>query len=73
MEDVLRSEPVLLQWEEVASSIPHQYEKYSMELLKAVVSLWVTMRAHAFAQGWTMKFERRYKKGTRKSLQTTQT
>ena len=47
-----------------ASSLHLSYN-YSIELLKAVISLWVSIRGHAFAKGWTMQFERRYKKGTR--------
>ena len=68
-EEVLTTNSVLCCWETIAHSIPLSYEEYSIELLKAVVNLWITVRAHAFAKGWTMKFEKKYKKGTRKSLQ----
>ena len=49
----------------------HINDQYSIELLKAVISLRVTVRTHAFSRGWTMQFERRYQKGTRKSLHIT--
>ena len=68
-DEIMRTNSVLCCWETIAHSIPHSYEQYSIELLKAVISLWVTVRAYAFAKGWTMKFEKKYKKGTRKSLQ----
>ena len=61
---------ILSKWEDIAHGIPHRFEKYSIELLKAVVRLWTTVRMHAFAKGWTMKFEKWYQKGTRKTLQT---
>ena len=65
----LTTSSVLSSWERIAQTIPPTYEQYSIELLKNVISLWVTVRAHAFAKGWTMKFESKYQKGTRKSLQ----
>ena len=52
-EEAVGADSVLFHWEEIADSIPHVYEKYSFELLKAVVALWVTVRTHAFAKGWT--------------------
>lgn len=70
VKEALSSELVLSCWETIAKCIPPKLELYSTELLTAVISLWVTIRAHAFARGWTMMFERRYKKGTRKSLKT---
>ena len=45
-------------------------EKYSIELLQAVVDLWINVRAHLFAKEWTAKFERKHKKGTRKELKS---
>ncbi len=67
-DEVLQSETVLLYWEEiVADSIPTKYELYSIELLKQISELWIRIRGHAFAKEWTMKFESKYKKGTRKT------
>lgn len=67
---VVASKPILTRWEDIiATDIPSKYEKYSIELLEKIVFLWVTIRGYSFAKGWTMKFERKYKKGTRKSLQ----
>jgi len=68
-EDVVEVESVLSHWEAIAFTIPQKYEKYSLELLRNVVDLWITIRTHAFAKEWTMRFEGRYQKGTRKSLQ----
>ena len=68
--EVMEIESVLSKWEEIAHCIPQRFEKYSIELLRAVVRLWATVRLHAFAKGWTMNFEKRYQKGIRKTLQT---
>ena len=55
-----KSKPISTRASWIADSISSQYDKYSVELLKAVVSLWVTVRSHAFTKGWTMQFERQY-------------
>ena len=68
-EDVMKSLSILSNWETLAQSIPDTYEKYSIELLTIITDLWITIRGHSFAKEWTMKFQRKYKKGTRKSLQ----
>ena len=68
-EDVLTSESIMEQWENIADIFPSKLEKYSVELITRVVKLWTAIRAHSFAKGWTMKFETRFKKGTRKTLQ----
>jgi len=39
---VIKTESVLSKWEDIAHRIPHRFEKYSIELLKAVVRLWTT-------------------------------
>ena len=69
--EALSSKHILEQWEQIAYSVPPKYEKYSLELLSAVVTLWTTVRGHSFAKGWTMNFEKRYSKGVRKSLKAT--
>ena len=69
-EDVLMSPPVTFMWENIAQAILTKYEKYSIELLGVVTDLWITIRGHSFAKEWTMKFEKKYKKGTRKDLKT---
>ena len=68
MDEIMSSENIVTKWEEVASGIPPRYEKYSVELLRIVCDLWITIRGNSFAKGWTQKFERKYKKGTRKTL-----
>jgi hypothetical protein len=67
-DDIFSSHYLLSQWENLAETIPPKYEKYSMELLGAVADLWITIRGHAFSTDYTMTFERKYKKGTRKTL-----
>ena len=45
--------------------IPTKFEQYSVCLLQAILDLWINVRGHSFAQGWTMMFETKYKRGTR--------
>ena len=68
--ETMDSKPILEHWDVIARSIPPNYESYSLELLRAVVTLWITIRGHCFAEGWTMKFEKKYSKGVRKTLST---
>ena len=72
LKEALESQSVLLYWETVADIIPARYEKYSLELLRVIIELWITIRGHSFAKDWTMKFEMKYKKGTRKALRELQ-
>ena len=72
LKEVLDSQSVLSYWETIADIIPARYEKYSVELLRVVIELWITIRGHSFAKGWTMKFEPKSKKGTRKALRELQ-
>ena len=53
LKDVIESTLVLSYWEEIAHRIPSNYEPYSLELLQAVVDLWITIRVHSFADNWT--------------------
>ena len=69
LKEALDSPSVLSYWETIADNIPPRYENYSIELLRAIIVLWITIRGHSFAKEWTMKFEMKYKKGTRKALQ----
>lgn len=68
LKEALDSQSVLSYWETIADIIPARYEEYSVELLRVVIELWITIRGHSFAKGWTMKFETKSKKGTRKAL-----
>ena len=67
LEEVMESEPVLTQWEAVASSIPTKYKLYGIKVLEAIAELWITVRGHLFAKKWTSKLEKKFKKGTRKT------
>lgn len=66
---VIGSDSIQHHWKTVAGAIPKKFEQYSVCLLQAITELWINVRGHSFAQGWTMIFEGKYKKGTRKSLQ----
>ena len=70
IDKLLLSENIITLWEDIAQNIPSHYEKYSVELLKNVANLWITIRGNSFARGWTSKFVRKYTRGTRKTLQT---
>ena len=73
LEEVQQSESVLSHWETIACSIPSKYEPYSIELLKVITALWISVHGHSFAKEWTMKFQRsKYQKGTRKTLKQIQ-
>ena len=50
LDKVLESEPTLSYWEAIADSIPTKYEQYSIELLKVIANLWITIRGHSFAK-----------------------
>ena len=67
-EEVLASDTILDLWESIATDIPSKFEKYSIELLGAIVYLWITIRTYSFAREFSMHFESHYTKGTRKSL-----
>ena len=68
LDAILSDKAILQHWELLTGSVPHKFENYSVELLKAIAELWIHVRGHSFAQGWTMNFETKYKKGTRKAL-----
>ena len=70
-EDILKCMPVLCLWDKIAGVIPEVYEKYSIELLQIVSDLWITVRGHSFARDWNSKFQKKYKKGTRKEIKET--
>ena len=69
LSEVLTCEAVMRHWEIIAKDIPVKLEEYSICLLRAIAEQWINVRGHSFAQGWTMKFEKRYERGTRKTLQ----
>ena len=68
METALGCDSILHHWDTICQSIPAKYERYSVELLKAVVDLWTNIRGHSFARDFTVNFEAKFKKGTRKTL-----
>lgn len=69
-DSILSSTAVLEAWEDLAGNIPLKYEKYSLALLGSVVELWLNIRGHSFARGWTMNLESKYEKRTRNNYRT---
>ena len=65
--DVLKEEAILMKREAIAK-MPLKYESCSIELFKAVVNLWVTIRGYLFAEGWTAHFKKNEKSSIRKAL-----
>ena len=55
LETTLNCDSIHQHWDTISHRIPARCEQYSMQLLKAVVDLW-------------MNFEAKFKKGTRKTL-----
>ena len=72
VEEVLDDPCVLEMWEANATVIPAKYETYSLELLKAVVELWATVRCFSFAAGCNILLQKAAakKQGTRRALKT---
>lgn len=67
IQDALQNRRVLNRWSSLADC---DDLKWKAELLQEICKLWITIRSHAFAQGWTDKFGRASKKGTRKTLKS---
>ena len=61
--DVLQAQDIMETWDQLAYLIPPAYESYILELLGEVVHLWVNIRGHSFAKGWSEKFQKSFKKG----------
>ena len=68
LDAILADKAILQHWESLIGSVPHKFETSSIELLEAIAEQWIHVRGHSFAQGWTMNFETKYAKGTRKAL-----
>ena len=66
----LDSHDVLTYWQDLTEhKLSENCDVDSSELLRAIITLWSTIRIHSFAEGWTDKFQKSFKKGTRKTLQ----
>ena len=68
---VLSDHEILEMWERVAIGVPQKYEKHSIELLKAVIELWATVRCFSFTAGCNILLQKKgsnAKKGTRRIL-----
>lgn len=49
LDAILSNKAVLQHWESLTGNVPHKFEKYSVELLKAFAELWIHVRGHSFA------------------------
>ena len=59
---------ILSAWKVVAP-LPSKYKPYSIELLRAIITLWTNVRCFAFAKGWNEQFRKKFHKhGTRSTL-----
>ena len=70
VDEVLKDPQILEMWDANATLIPAKYEAYSLELLKAVVELWATVRCFSFAAGCDILLQKvsAKKQGTRRVL-----
>ena len=70
VDEVLKDPRILEMWDANAMLIPAKYETYSLELLKAVVELWATVRCFSFAAGCKILLQKvsAKKQGTRRVL-----
>ena len=70
VDEVLKDPRILEMWDANAMLIPAKYETYSLELLKAVVELWATVRCFSFAAGCNILLQKisAKKQGTRRVL-----
>ena len=70
VEEVFNDPCTLEMWKAIATGIPVKYETYSLELLKAVVELWATVRCFSFAAGCNILLQKATakKQGTRRAL-----
>ena len=70
VDEVLNDPRILEMWDTNATIIPAKYEAYSLELLKAIVELWATVRCFSFAAGCNILLQKvsTKKQGTRRVL-----
>ena len=64
LNDALQGDGLLSIWDGLAHSIPLDHDAQSVHSLKQVINLWITVKGHSFAKGWTDKFETKYKWST---------
>ena len=51
LKEALGAHSILVYWEAIAHSISAKYEKYSTELPRTIIELWITIRGHSLAKG----------------------
>lgn len=64
-EDALNSQSITHTWDTIASSIQSDL---SSKILNDIIKLWTNIRVHSFAERWTEKIGKGFKKSTRKTL-----
>ena len=67
-DDILKDVALLEVWEIISKPTSQRYSTYSIELLKLVCRLWITIRGFSFAKGCNSLFHKTFERGTRKTL-----
>ena len=64
--DALKDQKILSAWEGV-TPLPSKYKPYSIELLRAIITVWTNMHCFAFAKGRNEQFEKKFHKHVTRS------
>ena len=67
-DDVLKDVALLDVWENISKPTSQRHNTYSIELLKIICQLWITVRGFSFAKGCNSLFHKTFERGTRKTL-----
>ena len=67
-EEVLKDANILETWGAISKPTSQRQESYSLELLKAVCKLWLTIRGFSFSEGCNSLLRKSFERGTRKTL-----
>ena len=69
-EDIINDFYILEVWENISKPSSRRYNTYSIELLKLVSRLWITVRGFSFAKGCNALLCNTFERGIRKTLST---
>ena len=67
-DDILKDTTILELWEAISKPTSSRQERYSLELLKAICRLWLTMRGFSFSGGCNSLLHKTFERGTRETL-----
>ena len=67
-DDIFKDTDLLEVWENVSKPSSQMHSAYSIELLKVVSRLWITVRGFSFAKGCNSLLHKTFERGTRKIL-----